>query len=105
MDSQFERDLYDSPIFTGSKLHALEKQYVGSLFHWNGILLHVTITTRLDLGYSIMRISGYLAAPTEVIFKAIDHTIRYLYFYHHNLLSESPAEQESSSDALGKRFC
>jgi hypothetical protein len=82
-NSQFERDLYDSPILTGSKLHTIEKQYGGSLFHWNGILLHVAITIRVDLGYAIMRISGYLAAPTEVILKALDHTMRYLYFYQH----------------------
>jgi hypothetical protein len=82
-DSQFERDLYDSPILTGSKLHTIEKQYGGSLFHWNGILLHVAITTRVDLGYGSMQISGYLAAPMEVIFKALDHTMWCLYFYRH----------------------
>jgi hypothetical protein len=73
--SQFERHLYDSPILTGSALHAVEKSYGGSLCHWNGILLHVTITTRMDLGYAIMRLSGYLAAPTEAIFEALDHTM------------------------------
>jgi hypothetical protein len=83
MDSQSERDLYDSPILTGSTLHDIKKQYGGSLFHWNGILLHVTITTHVDLGYAIMPISGYLAAPTKVIFKALDHTMQYLYFNRH----------------------
>jgi hypothetical protein len=81
IESQYERGLYDSPILTGSKLHAIEKQYDGSLFHWNGILLHIAITTWVDLGDVIMRVSGYIAAPTEIIFKALDHTMRYLYFY------------------------
>jgi hypothetical protein len=82
-DSQFEHHLYDSPIITVSALHAVKKRYGGSLFHWNGILLHVTITTRIDLGYAIMRLSGYLADPTEAIFEALDHTMRYLFFYRH----------------------
>jgi hypothetical protein len=77
-DSQFERDLYASPI-----LHAIEKQYDGSLFNWNGILLHVAITACVDLGYAIMRIPGYIAAQTEVVLKALEHTLRYLYFYRH----------------------
>jgi hypothetical protein len=109
-DSQFERDLYDSPILTVSKRRAIEKQYDdGSLYHWNDILLHVAITTQVDLGYAIMRISGYLAAQTEVIFKALDHTMRYiyLYLYCHMLIfyPRPPPEEERSCDALGKRFC
>jgi hypothetical protein len=32
-DSHFEQDLYDSPIFAGSKLQALKKKYGGYLFH------------------------------------------------------------------------
>jgi hypothetical protein len=82
-DSYFETTLYDSPILTGSVLHQIEKEYGGSLFHWNGILLHVAITTHVDLGYAIMRLSGYLAAPNAAIFQALDHTMRYLYFYCH----------------------
>jgi hypothetical protein len=30
-----------------------------------------------------MRISGYLATPMEVIFKALEHTMRYIYVYRH----------------------
>jgi hypothetical protein len=43
----------------------------------------VAITTRLDLGYAVMRLSGYLAGPTAAIFEALDLVIRYLYFYRH----------------------
>jgi hypothetical protein len=31
-DSQFERDPYDSPIITGSKLHAIEKNMASPCF-------------------------------------------------------------------------
>jgi hypothetical protein len=82
-DSQFDTKLYDSPILTGSALHKIERQYGGSLFHWNAILLHVTITTRIDLGYVIMRLSGYIAAPNAAIFEALNHTMQCLYFYRH----------------------
>jgi hypothetical protein len=57
IDSSFENDFHDLPILTGSKLHVIERQYGGSLFHWNGAL-HVDITTRVDLGYAIMRLAG-----------------------------------------------
>jgi hypothetical protein len=82
-DSFFQNALYDSPILSGSKLHSLEKQYGGSLLHWNGALLHVALTTRVDLGYAIMRLSGYFAAPNAVTFQALDHIMRYLYIYWH----------------------
>jgi hypothetical protein len=82
-DSIFQTKLYDSPILTGSTHHKLEKKYGGCIFHWNGILLHITITTHVDLDYAIMRLSGYLAAPNEAICEALDQILRYLYFYHH----------------------
>jgi hypothetical protein len=43
----------------------------------------VVITTHLDLGYAVMRLSGYLAGPTAAIFEALDDVMRYLYFYRH----------------------
>jgi hypothetical protein len=73
-DSSFENALYDSPILAGSKLHSIKKR---------GAPLYVAITTQVDLGYTIMRLSGYLAAPNAVIFQALDHFMRYLYFYRH----------------------
>jgi hypothetical protein len=64
-------------------LHLLKNKYGGSFFHWNGALLHTAITTRVDLGYAIMRISGYLAAPNYMTFQALDNTMQYLYFNRH----------------------
>jgi hypothetical protein len=82
-DSSFENALYGLHMLSGAKWNLLWKQYGGSLFHWNGALLHVAIITRVDLGYAIMPLSGYLAAPNAMRFQALDHTIRYLYFYRH----------------------
>jgi hypothetical protein len=53
------------------------------MFHWNGILLHIPITTRIDLSYAIMRLFGYLAAPKAAILQALDHIMGYLHFYRH----------------------
>jgi hypothetical protein len=73
--SKFENVLYDYPILTIYELQKDERQYDISLFHWNGILLQVGITNRIDLCYTIMRLSGYLAVPNDVIFEALDHTM------------------------------
>jgi hypothetical protein len=61
----------------------VELQHGGSIYHWNGVLLHVDITTRVDINYAVMRIVGYLTAPTEVIFEGLEHTMCYLYFFRH----------------------
>jgi hypothetical protein len=82
-DTSFEQQLYESPVLTGSALRAIELKHDGSLYKCNGALLRVAITTRLDLGYAVMRLSGYLAGPTAAIFEALDHVMRYLYFYRH----------------------
>jgi hypothetical protein len=82
-DSSFEQRLYEAPVLTGAALNAVELEHGGSLYHWNGVLLHVAITTRVDINYAVMRIAGYLAAPTSVIFEGLEHTMRYLYLFCH----------------------
>jgi hypothetical protein len=74
-DTSFERQLYESPVLTGSALRYIELKHDGSLYKWNGALLHVTINARLDLGYAVMRLSGYLAGSTAAIFEALDHVM------------------------------
>jgi hypothetical protein len=44
-DSSFEQYLYEAPILVGPALRVVEIKYGGSLFHWNGFLLHVALTT------------------------------------------------------------
>jgi hypothetical protein len=39
------------------------------MFHWNIVLLHVAISTCVDINYAIMRIYGYLTSPNAVVFK------------------------------------
>jgi hypothetical protein len=79
-DSSFEKCLHEAPILVCTTLCDVETKYGGSLFHWNDVLLHVALTTRLDIGYAIMQIYGYLTTPNTVIFEGMEHTMRYLYF-------------------------
>jgi hypothetical protein len=65
----------------GSVLKGMERQHDGSLYHRNR--LHVAITTRVDINYAIMHIDGYLAAPNEVIFEGLDHTMRNIFHCRH----------------------
>jgi hypothetical protein len=83
MDTSFEQQLYEYPVLTGSALRAIELKHDDSLYKWNDALLHVATTTRLDLGYTVKRLSGYLAGPTAAIFEVLDHAMRYLYVYRH----------------------
>jgi hypothetical protein len=82
-DSSFEQRLYEVPVLVGVAFKKLEDQHDGSLYHWNGVVFHVAITTRVDINYAIMRIAGYLAAPNDVIFGGLAHTMRYLFFFQH----------------------
>jgi hypothetical protein len=61
----------------------MERQYDGSLYHWNGVLLHVAISTPVDIYYAIMRIAGYIAATNALIFEGLVHTIVYIFHYRH----------------------
>jgi hypothetical protein len=82
-DSSFEQRLFKSPVLVGASLEKIEDQHGGSLYHWNGVLLHVTVTTRVDINYAIMRIAGYLLPPNDVIFEGLSHTTRHLFFFRH----------------------
>jgi hypothetical protein len=82
-DSSFDQRLYEAPVLVGAALEKLEDQHGGSLYHWNGLLLHVAITTRVYINYAIMRIAGYLVAHNAVIFEGLARTMRYLFFFQH----------------------
>jgi hypothetical protein len=75
-DASFEQHLYEAPVLTVPGLRAIDHKFGGSLFHWNGVLVHVALTVCLDIKYAIMRIAGYLASPNEVIFEGLEHTMR-----------------------------
>jgi hypothetical protein len=49
-DTSFKQLLYESPVLTGDVLCAIELKHDGTLYKWNGTLLHVSITVRIDPG-------------------------------------------------------
>jgi hypothetical protein len=89
-DSSFEKRLYEAPVLTQTALHSVEDKYGGSLYTWNGAILHVAVTAWVNLGYTVIRLYGDLCGPTSVIFEALDHTMQYLYFYRHIPLMSPP---------------
>ena len=47
------------------KLKQVEKYHGGSINHWVGGLIHITVQTRYDPQYLTMHLTFYMKAPTE----------------------------------------
>jgi hypothetical protein len=103
-DSYFEQWLYKSPVLAGSALKDMARQHGSSLYHWNGVLLHLAITTGVDINYTIMGIAGYLTDPNAVIFVGLAHAIQYLYHFQHILIvyPRKPRNKKSLALHCGK---
>ena len=72
----------DKPLI-GAELKQIERLHGGSLNHWVGGLVHITVQTRYDLQYLTMRLSGYMNAPTEPAFIALKHGMEYIMHHTH----------------------
>ena len=73
VDTSFEKKLFvDTPLIR-EELKQIEKSYGGSLNHWVGGLLNITVQTHYDLQYPTIRLGGYINAPTETDFLEIKH--------------------------------
>ena len=70
----------DTPLI-GEDKKQIEKSLGGSLNHWVGGLIHIPVQNRYVIQYLIMRLSGYMNAPTGPVFLEIRHGIEYL--MHH----------------------
>ena len=51
----------DTPII-GEYLKQIEKSHGGSLNHWDGGIMHITVQTCYDHQYLTVRLSGYMNA-------------------------------------------
>ena len=65
------------------ELEQAEKKHKGKYNKWTGALQHVAVWSRSDLSHAVMRLSGYIAAPSLPCWKALDHLMRYLYHKPH----------------------
>ena len=83
IDTSFEQTIFvDTPLI-GSKLNQIEKSHGEYLNHWVGVLMHITLQTRYDPQYLIMRLSGYINTPTEPDFITIKQGMEYLTHHTH----------------------
>ena len=65
VDTSFENTLFvDTPLI-GEELKKIDKSHGGSLNHWVGGLMYITVQNLCGLQYLTMRLSGYMNAPTE----------------------------------------
>ena len=67
--------------FIGEYLKQIENLYGGSLNHWVGGLVHITVQTRCVIQYLTMKISCYMNSPTEPAFLSLIYGMEYL-MYH-----------------------
>ena len=58
-----------------SELNQIDKSNGGSLYHWFGGLMHITVQTRYDLQYLKIRLNGYMNEPKEPAFLSLKHGI------------------------------
>eukprot|EP00957_Ditylum_brightwellii_P002080 160262-Ditylum_brightwellii.AAC.1 len=64
--------LFIAPPLTGKDLKDIQIRHHGSLYKWASTLQYFVQRTRIDLGYAVMRISGYMASPNKPIFDALN---------------------------------
>ena len=65
------------------ELERAAKKYNRKYNKWTGVLQHIAVWSRQDISHAVMRLSGYNAAPSLPCWKALDHTMRYLYHKPH----------------------
>ena len=83
LDSKFEYELYTALPMSEDELETIEKKYNGKYNKWTGVLQHIAVWSRQDISHAVMRLSGYNAAPSLPCWKALYHTMRYLYHKPH----------------------
>ena len=64
IDTSFEHNLFMTKPIIGEDMKQIDKSHGGSLNHWVGGLMHITVQIRYDIKYLTMRLSGYMNIPT-----------------------------------------
>ena len=65
------------------ELERAAKKYNRKYNKWTGVLQHIAVWSRQDISHAVMRLSGYNAVPSLPCWKALDHTMQYLYHKPH----------------------
>jgi hypothetical protein len=77
-DTDFEKELYESPPLQASELTDISLQYKGGFRYHTGKFMHAAVQTRFDIAFATQRLSEYNSAPTKSAFEGIGHIYRYL---------------------------
>eukprot|EP00957_Ditylum_brightwellii_P182101 13874483-Ditylum_brightwellii.AAC.1 len=64
--------LFIAPPLTCKDLKDIETRHNGSLYKWANTLQYLVQRTQFDLGYDVMRMSGYMASPNKPIFDVLN---------------------------------
>eukprot|EP00957_Ditylum_brightwellii_P080521 6124855-Ditylum_brightwellii.AAC.1 len=75
--------LFLAPPLVGQDLKEIKLKHGRSLYKWASTLQFVTQKMILDIGYSVMRISGFMSSPNKLIFDVHHLTVHYLYHPPH----------------------
>ena len=77
----FKMNIFASTPLDQDQYLKMAKIHHGSYNNWTGAIIHVAGMSRLNLSYSVMRLSGYNASPRMNTFHVLRHFICFL--YHH----------------------
>ena len=80
-DHDIEEEIFNSKICSDHELIELEKQYGASFSHTYGQVLHVSVSSRLDLGYSMARLGHFQTIRCKLGFECLRRVLRYLYLH------------------------
>eukprot|EP00957_Ditylum_brightwellii_P082201 6250448-Ditylum_brightwellii.AAC.1 len=79
----FEFELFIAPPLVGKDLKDIEFRHNGSLYKWTSFLQYIVQISRIDIGYTVMRLSSYMTALNNPIFDALCHYMDFLYHHPH----------------------
>lgn len=66
--------------------------------------MHISIHTRMDISYSVMRLSGYMSCPKLPAFEIIHQTMCYLYQHSHAPIMYPRTASTSTSLSMTEPF-
>ena len=83
VDTSFEKTLFMATPIIVEEMTQIENSHGGSLNHWVGGLMRITVQTFYVLQYLTMHLSLYMNSPTEPAFVALVHGMEYIMYHTH----------------------
>lgn len=101
--TSFVMELFQAVPLSEVELITYTKRFKGSYNNWTGTLQHTSCGSRVDIGYIIMRLSGYNTCPKDPYFKAL-HQLMQCILHHLHIPIMYPRKSTSMS-AVIKSYC